>query len=432
MRYVILSFCFVSAIFAAELPTDYTINLETVLRLGGANNLDLQSAQAALTTAKAAHRETRMKFFPWITIGTAYRRQDGNTQDIQGHVNSESKQFYQGGVGVVAELRIGETIYRSLAAQQRALAAEHDLAAVRNHLSAIVSNAYFDLLRAQASLQVSEQSKLLAADYEKQLTAAVKAGVAFEGDQYRAQVQALRHDLTIRRAKEDIELASARLCELLRLPNGFNLSGDDGELVPLAFSVGSENLSSYVTLALNNRPELRSREAMLAAAKTDTEATIKAPFYPDLSVRTNVGGLGGGKNSHTESVGGNSDFNFAIGWRIGPGGLLDTSRTATAKSMETQESILAEKTRQRITREVLEAVAKMRSAKDRLDISIKLLKATEKAYKLTLNRGAQGIGSVLETLRSEEDLSFARLAYFDLIADFNKAQSDLRRATAAK
>jgi outer membrane protein TolC len=67
-----------------------------------------------------------------------------------------------------------------------------------------------------------------------------------------------------------------------------------------------------------------------------------------------------------------------------------------------------------------------------LDISIKLLKATEKAYKLTLNRGAQGIGSVLETLRSEEDLSFARLAYFDLIADFNKAQSDLRRATAAK
>jgi outer membrane protein TolC len=70
MRYVILSFCFVSAVFAAELPTDYTINLETVLRLGGANNLDLQSAQAALMTAQAAHRETRTKFFPWITIGT--------------------------------------------------------------------------------------------------------------------------------------------------------------------------------------------------------------------------------------------------------------------------------------------------------------------------------------------------------------------------
>jgi outer membrane protein TolC len=431
MRYIILSLLFISIAFAEESLTTNSINLESVLRLGGANNLDLKSAQAALITAKAKHTETRTKFFPWLTVGTLYRRQDGNTQDIQGEISSESKQFYQAGLGVVAEMRIGEAIYQSLAAKQRAQASVHDLAAVRNNLSAIVSNAYFDLLRAQASLQVSEQSKLLAADYEKQLTAAVKAGVAFEGDQYRAQVQSLRHDLTTRRAKEDIELASARLCELLRLPNGLNLRGDNSELVPITFADASENMSTHVTRALNNRPELRSREAMLAAARTDTEATIKAPFYPDLTLRANVGEMGGGKNSHTNSLDTNSDFILGIGWRIGPGGLLDASRTSTAKSVESQESILAEKTRQRITREVLEAIAKMRSAKDRLDISIKLLEATEKAYKLTIDRGQQGIGSVLETLRSEEDLSFARLAYLDLITEYNKAQSDLRRATAA-
>jgi outer membrane protein TolC len=430
MRGILLSLSLVSLVQAGEpaaLPSN-DINLATALRLAGVNHLDIESARVALQTAQAKHIDARRRYFPWLSVGVNYRRQDGNTQNTPGDVTDESKQSYHAGLGVVAELRLGEVLYADLAAQQRARAAGHDVDAARNLVVAQVTQAYFRLLRAQASLQVSEQSRVLAGDYEAQLAAAVIAGVAFEADQLRAQVQSLRHDLMIRKTKEDVEIASARLCEILRLPHGLNLRGDAGELVPMSLVDADASLTSLVTMALNHRPELRSREALLAAAKTDAEGARKAPWYPDLSLRGQVGGLGGGRNGSTGNFGASSEVMLGVSWRIGPGGLLDSTRGDTAESLAQQEGVLAEKTRQCITREVLEATATVRSLQDRIAIAQKLLGSAEKAYKLTRERGKQGIGGVLESLRSEEDLSFARLAYFDLVTESNIAQTNLRCA----
>jgi outer membrane protein TolC len=417
------------ALFAAAPLSAETIDLATALRLSGANNLDVELARNMVRQAEAKHAETRNKFFPWFTVGAGYRRIDGNTQDIVGDILDVSKQSYQGGVGVVGEVRIGEAIYQNLAAKQRAVAAGHALETMRRSLHAEVSTTYFNLLKAQAAMRVSEQSKGLAADYEKQVTAAVAAGVAFEADQYRAQAQSLRHDLATRKALEDIQLASAKLCELLRLPNGLDLRGLDGELVPLDYVTPDATLASQVSRALDRRPELRSREAMLEAARLDTEATVKGPLVPDVFLRANTGGLGGGRNGSMGDFADSSEVVVGIGWRIGPGGIFDKARTATAQTLQDQESVLLEKTRLRITREVIEAMAKVRSIDARLATTRKLLEATEKTYQLSRDRGATGVGGVLETLRAEEDLSFARLAYFELVADFNKAQAALRQAT---
>ncbi len=417
------------ALLAPALASAETIDLATALRLSGANNLDVELARNTVRQAEAKNAEIRNKFFPWFTIGTGYRRLDGNTQDIVGDITDVSKQSYQGGVGVVAELRLGEAIYQNLAAKQRTTAAGHALEAVRRNLHAEVSATYFDLLKAQAAMRVNEQSKSLANDYETQVTAAVTAGVAFEADQFRAQAQALRHDLATRKALEDIQLASAKLCEMLRLPNGLDLRGNDSELVPLDFTAPDASLSSQVSRALDLRPELRSREALLEAARLDTEATVKGPLMPDLSLRATTGGLGGGKNGSTGNFDNSSEVILGIGWRFGPGGIFDKTRTATAETLQDQESVLLEKARLRITREVLEAMAKVRSTHARLATVNKLLDATEKTYQLSHDRGATGVGGVLETLRAEEDLSFARLAYFELVAEYNKAQAALRHAS---
>ncbi len=404
------------------------IDLATVLRLGGANSLEVALARTTLREAEARHAETRNRFFPWFTVGAGYRRLDGNTQDTPGNITDVSKQSYQAGLGVVADLRVGEAIYQSLASRQRAAAAGHALESARRDLQAQVSALYFDLLKGQAAMKVNEQSKSLAADYEQQVTAAVAAGVAFEADQYRAQAQALRHDLATRKALEEIQISSARLCEILRLPHGLDLRGVDAELVPLDFMPASATLAAQVGRALDRRPELRSREALLEAARLDTEGTVKGPLIPDLSLRATTGGLGGGKNGSTGNFDDSTEFVVGIGWRFGAGGIFDRARTATAQARQDQESVLLEQFRLRITREVLENVARVRSIDARLATTRKLLEVTEKAYQLCRGRGATGVGGVLETLRAEEDLSFARLAWFELVADYNKAQAALRRA----
>jgi outer membrane protein TolC len=405
-----------------------TIDLATAMRLAGAKPVDLELARNQVRQAEAKYAETRNKFFPWFTVGAGYRRLDGNTQDTPGNISDVSKQSYQAGIGVVAEFRIGEAIYQSLAAKQRAAAASHAVESVRQNLLAEVSAGYFDLLRAQAALKVSEQSKTLAANYESQVTSAVAAGVAFEADQYRAQAQALRHEITSRKALEDIQISSARLCELLRLPNGLDLRGVDSQLVPLDYHPPSSSLGEQVRRALDQRPELRSREALLQAARADTGGAVKGPLIPDVSLRANTGGLGGGQNGDTGNFDDSSEFMFGVGWRIGPGGLFDHARVEAARAAEASEDILLEKARLRITREVLEAMARVRSVDARLVTVRKLLEATEKSYQLSVDRGSTGVGGVLETLRAEEDLSFARMAWFDLVTEYNKAQIALRRA----
>lgn len=274
--------------------------------------------------------------------------------------------------------------------------AERGRQSVRQNLPAEVGAGFFDLLRAQAALEVGEESKTLAADYETQVTAAVAAGVAFEADQYRAQAQALRHELATHKALE--------------------------------YVAPSAVLGGQVRRALDKCPELRSREALLEAARADTEATTKASLIPDLSLRATTGGLGGGKNGNSGSFDDSSEFMLGVVWRIGPGGLFDHARTASACAAEASEDILLEKARPRITCEVLEAMARVRSVEARLVIVRKLLEATEKSYQLSLDRSSTGVGGVLETLRSEEDLSFARLAWFELVTEYHKAQLALRRA----
>lgn len=420
-----------AAIFCATLLSSHatTVDLATTLRLAGGNPIDLELARNQVRQAEAKYAETRMKFFPWFTVGAAYNRLDGNFQDAPGDILDVSKQSYQGRLGLVAELRIGEAIYQSLAAKQRAAAAGHALETTRQTLVAEAATAYFDLLRAQAALQVNEQSKKLASDYESQITAAVSAGIVPEVDQYRAQAQALRNELATRKALEAIQLASARLCEMLRLPDGLDLRGQDAELIPLDYTAPDTPIGEQVRRAFDQRPELRSREALREAAATERQATVTAPLIPDLSLHANAGRLGGGKDGATGNFNGSDDLLVGLGWRIGPGGLFDQARIASADANEMAEGILLEKARLRISREVLEAIARLRSVSSQLTTTRKLLEASEKAYTLCRDRSTSGIGGVVETLRAEEDLNFARLAWFGLTTSYNHAQIALRRAT---
>src|SRR5215203_5132504 len=61
------------------------IDLGTALRLGGANNLDVQIARERLAEAEANHLIAVEQFFPYVTPGLSYKRHEGNIQTVEGH-----------------------------------------------------------------------------------------------------------------------------------------------------------------------------------------------------------------------------------------------------------------------------------------------------------------------------------------------------------
>src|SRR4051794_14031407 len=93
-----------------------SIDLPTALRLAGAQNLDVQIAREKLTEARVAEEQARQQFYPWIAPGITYRRHEGQIQDVSGNMFRADKQSYNVGASVVAQLDLGDAIYKTLAA----------------------------------------------------------------------------------------------------------------------------------------------------------------------------------------------------------------------------------------------------------------------------------------------------------------------------
>ncbi|PYK58799.1 MAG: hypothetical protein DME21_14970, partial [Verrucomicrobia bacterium] len=77
--------------------------------------------------------------------------------------------------------------------------------------------------------------------------------------------------------------------------------------------------------------------------------------------------MGGGKNSDAGNFGEQEDYFIGLGWRIGPGGLFDFSRKRAAESRLQGTRLTEQKLRDEISRQVVEAFARLQSSADQID-----------------------------------------------------------------
>lgn len=406
------------------------IDLATALRLAGAQSLDVQIAQQKLVEAKAAHEQARQQFFPWITPGLSYRRHDGQIQAVEGRVFDASKQSYTIGGAVNAQVDFGETWFKALAAKQNAKAAEHAVESERLHAVLAAATGYFDLVRAQSQMGVAQESLRVSEAYAKQLDEAVKAGVAFKGDLHRVQVQTERYRISVQRSEEQKRLAGARLAQSLHLNPAVALTTNDGELVPMELTDSNTPLDRLIAQALHTRPELARQMALARAAREEQNGTTVGPLIPSLAAQVFGGGLGGGVNDQWHNFDATSAEQVTLGWRIGPGGLLDRTRQKAAEARVKTAGLLTEKLQDAVVAQVVEANIRVQSLASQMATARKALAAAEETARLSRERREFGVGAVLENIQAGQDLADFRNDYLTLVADYNKAQYTLRLITA--
>lgn len=406
----------------------YPIDLPTALRLAGAQNLDVRNAVEKLAEAKANSDGARFQFFPWVSAGISYRRHDNLIQDTAGSILEVHKQSYAPGGTLVSQLDLGDAIFKRLAAKQLELAAGHALEAQRQDSVAAAAGGYFALTLAQAAVGVAQEAVRISTDYEAQIKSAVAAGIAFRGDLLRVSVQAEHNRITLRQAAEQQRLASARLAQILHLDPALELFARDADLVPLRMVDTGAQLGQLIQRALSNRPELNLAQALVAAARENEKGAVYGPLIPSVSAQIFAGGLGGGRNWATGNFGHQEDYFVGFGWRVGPGGLFDSARQRAAKARLNSSRIGADKVRDEVVRQVVEAVSHARSLGDQIDTARRALGAAEEGLKLAQQRQEFGVGIVLENIQAQQDLTRTRNDYLKIIAEFNQAQYDLMRA----
>src|SRR5258708_37604171 len=101
------------------------------MRLAGANNLDIQIAEQRLVEAQAGHEQALLQFFPYASPGVAFKRHEGNLQTSEGPLIDTNKESLAVGASVVAQLELGETIYKAMISKRLATAAQFGAEAQR-------------------------------------------------------------------------------------------------------------------------------------------------------------------------------------------------------------------------------------------------------------------------------------------------------------
>jgi outer membrane protein TolC len=412
--------------FAAETTNTFPIDLLTVLRLAGAQNLDVAIARERLAEARANYGSAVTQFFPTLTPGIGYRRHDDNIQDVSGNVFEVHKQSYAPGATIGAQIDFGDALYKQLATKQLVRAADQAIDAQRQESTATSAQLYFDLLAAQAAIGVAAEAVNISSNYEAQVEQAVGAGLTFKGELLRVRVQTERNQLTLRRAIEERRNAATKLAQSLHLDSTTDLLPRDLDLVPVTLL--RTNTLALLEQAFASRPELKQSIALIASAREAKNATTYGPLVPSVGAQAFFGGLGGGKDNEWGNFDHQQDYVAGLSWRLGPGGIFDFDRQRAARSRLNMAQLTDEKLRDEISRQVMDASTRAESLNDQLTAAKRAMAAAEQTLQLTQQRREFGVGIVLEAIQAEQELTRARIDYLKIIAEFNKAQYALLRA----
>lgn len=413
---------------AQEAMRGEPIDLPTVLKLAGAQGIDVEIAEAKLREARAAADSSTWALFPTISPGVGYRNHTGQAQSFAGPVSEVGKESVTAGATLFLSLDLGEAVYRRLAAKQTAQAAEHGLVAQRQQTVLQATLAYFDLTKSHHAVALLEDSVKTAKDYHAQIGKAVQLGLAFKGDEIRAFAQVSRLELRLRQAQDQRRADAARLAQLLRLKITEGLLPADDRPLPLTLADSRRKLDELVKGALAKRPELMEAGALHDAAQHQDDAARYAPLYPTLGAQVFAGGLGGSTSSARRDFANSTDTYVTLSWKLGAGGLFDGARTSGAEARLRQAQLTETKTRDEVIRQVVEAQSHVTYLGQQLKIAEEGVRSAEQGYKLSLARKQFAVGIVLEALQSQQDLIQARLDYAGTVGELNKAQVRLKTA----
>lgn len=416
------------SVLAAE-PDAQPINLAAVMRIAGADNIDIQIAQQKLAEAQAAHRQALAQFFPYLAPGIGFKQHDGNIQNVEGDILDAHKQSLSLGVNIIAQLELGDSIYRAMIASRLATAAEFSAETQRQESVYQAVSAFFELGRASAATKVAADAVSISDDYANQVKQAVEAGLGFKGDQFRAKAQAERNRLLLRQAQEQRRVAAARLAMVLRMSPTVDLRPEGADPAPMHLLNIDESIGSLVGNALANRPELKQSGAEKDAAAKARSGAIYGPLVPSVRAEYFYGGLGGGRHDATsDHFNDSEDFGVGLSWRVGPGGIGDFTRIDANTAKLRSAELSSERLHLDVKRQVVEAHERVKSFRDQLNSAREALAASEQTLKLARQRQQFGVGEVLENIQAEQDLTRARLDYLGVVSDYNRAQFALQRA----
>jgi outer membrane protein TolC len=438
----------------AQTPNARPIDLNTALRLAHVDNPEIRLARERVLEAVAQRQFAAAQFLPTINNGTSYNHHLGALQDSAGNMIQVNRDSLYSGLGasaigagtvnipgIVWAANVSDVWYGNLVSKQVVRQREFDSEAVRNDTLLRVASAYMELLRATGRHAVAEEVRSDAAEVARVTENFAKTGQGRQSDADRAATELQQRIADVVQAVGEMQLASARLCQLLSLDPSVRLLPMEQYVVPGTLVPEPIPLPELLAIAITQRPELKQRQAAVRAALLELRHMKLLPFSPNILIGYSAGTFGGGSDlvaagipqpngsvlqqPRFGSFNDREDFDVVLFWSLRNLGVGNLALIRLSKSQLRQSELRELETLDRIRAEVASAQARLLARGAQIDVYEKAVQSSQAAFKQDMKRVLNDKGLPIELVDSLRLTGRSRYGYLDAIVDYNRAGFEL-------
>jgi len=405
------------------------VGLRDVLLATLERNLDIRDLNAMAQIQKYNYRQSLAKFLPDAVLGYSLIGADGTiktpggffggTNGIQTmHIDSPFTiatagfryRAYQG----------GSVLFGAIQSQHRVRAVNKQQEGTVNNTLLTAAQNYYNLLLNESLLQIRIKAVERSDEQLKQNSQLEAAGLATRLDVLQARTQLARDKQAL------LDQQSARRVAAIQLAHTLNVSLAQ-DLVPAGRTIKKERLIARTLLigdllshAVDNRPELKQYDELRKAAKAQI-IIAGAPLHPQVTLNGNVYGIG----TTLSNIGSLFVLNFGVNWTLGNLGLSDTANIQSSRWQARDAAIQANKQFLNVFDQVRSSYAETLTAEQKIEQTNEEQTSAQEELRLARLRLDTGLGTNLDVLTAQRDLTQAYIDQAQAVINFNVTQVQL-------
>ncbi len=444
------------------------VQLKDVVNFAVLHNLAIGISQEQMRSQKWLLIGALGKFLPNTTIRGTDQFQAGSTL-IGGVIPTKfSTPFAQLQAGMTQYLfQGGAVVFGALVSKHNFLASKAQLHASINDVLNTVSKQYYDLVRAQAFLEIrvraveTSRAQLV---LNQQLE---RAGTGTYFNVLQADTQLASDEQNLLTQEVTFRTAAINLANSLNLDLGANLMSVDSKVRKIRLIDPNLDINGLLRIAIKFRPELQQYEQLRLAARRQIQVNA-APLYPSVQIfgnefgtgatlgpgyRVGGGGLSIGQgnsltgtlptfnsnNTATVPVQGtftpptiarrqirnNYNLGFTVDWSYFNLGVPNVANVQSQRHVARQAMLQANQQFMNVMTQVRTSYLNSLVAEKQIDVTTRAVASSSEQLRLARVRLANGVGTNIDVLQAQQVWTQSLINRADAILTFNQAQVQL-------
>lgn len=309
-----------------------------------------------------------------------------------------------------------------------ALANKHRLKASRAQLKADISDTllktaddYYDLIYNEALLHIRAAAVTTSEEQVRQNQALEDGGLATNLDVLQSKTQLSKDRQNLVDQQRVRRAAAIKVVHDLNISLGQDLLPTD-TLQKVRLISSDFTVNDLLTLALDNRPELKRYEELRLAAKREIMASASG-VLPSLSLGGNIIGL----QSRIGRMYPTYLLNFGLSWKLDGLGTKTLAGVQVARWQARQAMLEANQQFLDVMEQVRNSYNESLTTEGAIDEANSEVDSSTEELRLARMRLDHGLGTNIDVLTAQRDLTQARIDQALALMNFNRAQAKLLR-----